>query len=160
PETRTEWVEPQAATAHMLGVVAPGPLAALTKGLPEYESGPAGLWLTLLRSVRTISRPAGLPTRPLSAGADLPTPDAPSAGARSPERSRAEACDAARPVPVGGPSRQLPSSRVTVRSAESCFGRLSAGPAQPTIRSRAASCSVFVSSRSESPALRSSRKVS
>jgi alpha-mannosidase len=75
PEPRTDWVEPPAATAHTLGVVALGALAVLTKGLPEYESGPDGLRLTLLRCVGSISRPAGLATRPLGAGPDLPTPD-------------------------------------------------------------------------------------
>ena len=76
PETpRTEWVEPPAATAHTLGAVALGPLALLTKGLPEYEAGPDGLRLTLLRCVGTISRPPGLPTRPVGAGPDLPTPE-------------------------------------------------------------------------------------
>jgi alpha-mannosidase len=47
----------------------------LTKGLPEYEAGPEGLRLTLLRCVGTISRPAGLPTRPLAAGPDIATPE-------------------------------------------------------------------------------------
>ena len=51
------------------------PLALLTKGLPEYEADRDGLRLTLLRCVGTISRPAGLPTRPLAAGPDLPTPE-------------------------------------------------------------------------------------
>jgi alpha-mannosidase len=75
PQPRTEWVEPPAATHHMLGVVALGPLALLTKGLPEYEAGPDGLRLTLLRCVGLISRPTGLATRPLGAGPDLPTPE-------------------------------------------------------------------------------------
>ena len=34
-----------------------------------------GLRLTLLRSVGTISRPPGLPTRPLAAGPEIATPD-------------------------------------------------------------------------------------
>ena len=42
PAPRTEWAEPPAATAHMLGAVALGPVALLTKGLPEYESGTTG----------------------------------------------------------------------------------------------------------------------
>jgi alpha-mannosidase len=75
PEPRTAWVEPPDATAHTLGAVALGPLALLTKGLPEYEAGPDGLRLTLLRCVGTISRPAGLPTRPVAAGPPVPTPD-------------------------------------------------------------------------------------
>ena len=74
-EPRTDWVEPPAATAHTLGVVALGPLAVLTKGLPEYEAGPDGLRLTLLRCVGQISRPAGLATRPVAAGPGTPTPD-------------------------------------------------------------------------------------
>ena len=45
------------------------------KALPEYEASAEGLRLTLLRCVGTISRPAGLPTRPLAAGPDIPTPD-------------------------------------------------------------------------------------
>jgi alpha-mannosidase len=72
---RTDWVEPPAATAHTLGAVALGPLAVLTKGLPEYEAGPGGLRLTLLRCVGQISRPAGLATRPLAAGPGTSTPD-------------------------------------------------------------------------------------
>ncbi|HLX32012.1 MAG TPA: glycosyl hydrolase-related protein [Gaiellaceae bacterium] len=70
-----DWVEPPVPTAHTLGAVALGPLVLLTKGLPEYEASPDGLRLTLLRCVGTISRPAGLPTRPLMAGPEIPTPD-------------------------------------------------------------------------------------
>jgi alpha-mannosidase len=72
---RAAWVEPPVATAHTLSAVALGPLALLTKGLPEYEAGHDGVRLTLLRCVGTISRPAGLATRPLSAGPEIPTPD-------------------------------------------------------------------------------------
>jgi alpha-mannosidase len=75
PASHAEWVEPPVPTAHTLGAVALGPLALLAKGLPEYEAGADGLRLTLLRCVGTISRPAGMPTRPLAAGPDLPTPD-------------------------------------------------------------------------------------
>jgi alpha-mannosidase len=75
PTPRAEWVEPPVRTAHTLGAVALGRLALLTKGLPEYEAAADGLHLTLLRCVGTISRPAGLPTRPLAAGPDLPTPE-------------------------------------------------------------------------------------
>ena len=75
PPPRAEWVEPPAQTAHTLGSVALGPLAVLTRGLPEYEGGADGLRLTLLRCVGTISRPSGLPTRPLAAGPTLATPD-------------------------------------------------------------------------------------
>ncbi len=74
-QPRTDWVEPPAATAHTLGAVALGPLAVLTKGLPEYEAGPDGVRLTLLRCVGQISRPAGLATRPLAAGPDTSTPE-------------------------------------------------------------------------------------
>jgi alpha-mannosidase len=75
PPPRARWVEPPIAAAHTLGAVALGPLGLLTKGLPEYEAAPDGLRLTLLRCVGTISRPAGLPTRPVAAGPDIPTPD-------------------------------------------------------------------------------------
>jgi alpha-mannosidase len=75
PAPRAAWVEPPVPTAHTLGAVALGPLALLTKGLPEYEAGPEGLRLTLLRCVGTISRPAGMPTRPLAAGPEIATPD-------------------------------------------------------------------------------------
>jgi alpha-mannosidase len=75
PPPRGKWVEPPVPTAHTLGAVALGPLVLLTKGLPEYEAGPEGLRLTLLRCVGTISRPAGLPTRPLAAGPDIATPE-------------------------------------------------------------------------------------
>ena len=75
PALRAEWVEPPVRTAHTLGAVALGRLALLTKGLPEYEASADALRLTLLRCVGTISRPNGLPTRPLAAGPDLPTPD-------------------------------------------------------------------------------------
>jgi alpha-mannosidase len=75
PPPRAEWVEPPAPTAHTLGSLALGPLAVLTKGLPEYEADSHGLALTLLRCVGTISRPNGLATRPLAAGPDLATPD-------------------------------------------------------------------------------------
>ena len=72
---RADWAEPPVPTAHTLGAVALGPLVLLTKGLPEYEASAEGLRLTLLRCVGTISRPSGLPTRPISAGPDIPTPD-------------------------------------------------------------------------------------
>ena len=48
---------------------------ASDEGAPEYEAGPDGLRLTLLRCIGTISRPPGLPTRPVGAGPDLPTPE-------------------------------------------------------------------------------------
>jgi alpha-mannosidase len=70
-----KWVEPPVPTAHTLGAIALGPLVLLTKGLPEYEASSDGLRLTLLRCVGTISRPAGLPTRPVSAGPDIATPE-------------------------------------------------------------------------------------
>jgi alpha-mannosidase len=70
-----EWVEPPLPTAHTLGAVALGPLVLLTKGLPEYEAAADGLRLTLLRSVGTISRPPGLPTRPVAAGPEIATPE-------------------------------------------------------------------------------------
>jgi alpha-mannosidase len=75
PRPRTNWVEPPVPTAHTLGAVALGPLVLLTKGLPEYEASVDGLRLTLLRCVGTISRPAGMPTRPLAAGPEIATPD-------------------------------------------------------------------------------------
>jgi alpha-mannosidase len=75
PPPRAEWVEPPVATSHTLGAVALGPLVLLTRGLPEYEASPEGLRLTLLRCVGTISRPAGLATRPLAAGPEIATPD-------------------------------------------------------------------------------------
>jgi alpha-mannosidase len=80
PQPRTEWVEPPDPTHHTLGAVALGPLALLTKGLPEYEArtGDAGseLCLTLLRAVGLISRPTGaITTRPLGAGPQTLTPD-------------------------------------------------------------------------------------
>ena len=80
PHPRTKWVEPPDPTHHTLGVVALGPLALLTKGLPEYEARPAEggpeLCLTLLRAVGLISRPTGaIATRPLGAGPQVRTPD-------------------------------------------------------------------------------------
>ena len=80
PEPRTEWIEPPDPTNHTLGAVALGPLAVLTRGLPEYEARPAGdgyeLCLTLLRAVGLISRPTGaIATRPLGAGPSLATPE-------------------------------------------------------------------------------------
>jgi alpha-mannosidase len=75
PHPRVDWVEPPVQTAHTLGAVALGSLVLLTKGLPEYEASEDGLRLTLLRCVGTISRPPGLPTRPLAAGPDIRTPD-------------------------------------------------------------------------------------
>jgi mannosylglycerate hydrolase len=78
PPPRTQWVEPPDPTQHTLGAVALGPLALFTKGLPEYEArvvdGQAALCLTLLRCVGIISQPNGLPTRPRTAGPQLPTP--------------------------------------------------------------------------------------
>jgi len=75
PPPRAEWVEPPVPTAHTLGAVALGPLVLLTKGLPEYEASEDGLRLTLLRCVGTISRPPGLPTRPVAAGPEIATPE-------------------------------------------------------------------------------------
>jgi alpha-mannosidase len=80
PPPRSEWVEPPDPTQHTLGAVGLGPLALLTKGLPEYEArssaGGSELCLTLLRAVGLISRPTGaIATRPLGAGPQLPTPE-------------------------------------------------------------------------------------
>jgi alpha-mannosidase len=75
PPVRAKWVEPPVPTAHMLGTVALGPLVLLSKGVPEYEASAQGLRLTLLRCVGTISRPPGLPTRRVSAGPDIATPE-------------------------------------------------------------------------------------
>jgi alpha-mannosidase len=72
---RAAWVEPPVAAQHTLGTVALGRVALLAKGLPEYEAARDGLRLTLLRCVGTISRPPGLPTRPVAAGPDIATPD-------------------------------------------------------------------------------------
>jgi alpha-mannosidase len=80
PEPQTAWVEPPDPTQHTSGVVALGPLALLTKGLPEYEARRAEhgseLCLTLIRAVGLISRPSGaIATRPLGAGPALATPE-------------------------------------------------------------------------------------
>jgi mannosylglycerate hydrolase len=79
PRPRTEWVEPPDPEGHTVGAVALGPIALLTKGLPEYEArtsdGQAELCLTLLRCVGIIAKPAGLPTRPQGAGPQLSTPE-------------------------------------------------------------------------------------
>ena len=77
---RAEWCEPPDPTQHTLGAVALGPLAILTKGLPEYEARPTGsgaeLALTLLRCVGMISRPGGeIHTRPVCAGPPTRTPE-------------------------------------------------------------------------------------
>jgi hypothetical protein len=84
PSPRAPWVEPPVPTAHTLGAVALGPLALLTKGLPEYEAGTDRVVrLTLLRCVGTIARPPGLPTRPSGAGPPVPTPDGQCLGVHS-----------------------------------------------------------------------------
>jgi alpha-mannosidase len=79
-EPRTEWCEPPDPTQHAIGVVALGPLALLTRGLPEYEAraveGGSELCLTMLRCVGLISQPSGaIATRPLGAGPQTPTPE-------------------------------------------------------------------------------------
>ena len=81
PAPKAEWAEPPDVTQHTTGAVALGPIALLTRGLPEYEArrGRRGaeLCLTLLRCVGVISKPTGaLATRPLGAGPQLPTPEA------------------------------------------------------------------------------------
>ena len=80
PEPRTDWCEPPDPTQHTSGAVALGPIALLTRGLPEYEArrgaDGAELCLTMLRCVGLISRPTGaISTRPLGAGPGLATPD-------------------------------------------------------------------------------------
>ena len=76
---RANWVEPPDPTQHTLGAVAVGPLALLSKGLPEYEArvidGQPELCLTLLRCVGLISQPDGLPSRPRTAGPQVATPE-------------------------------------------------------------------------------------
>ncbi len=79
-EPQTQWCEPPDPTQHAIGVVALGPLAILTRGLPEYEArtGPGGseLCLTMLRGVGVISRAAGeISTRPVAAGPGMATPE-------------------------------------------------------------------------------------
>jgi 2-O-(6-phospho-alpha-D-mannosyl)-D-glycerate hydrolase len=73
------WCEPPIPTHHTLGLVAAGPLALFTRGLPEYEAveTEAGLVLalTLLRSVGWLSRD-DLVTRPGNAGPPIATPAA------------------------------------------------------------------------------------
>ena len=64
-----------------------GPLALVTKGLPEYESRPADegaeLCVTLLRCVGVISRRGGeIATRPVCAGPPTETPDGQCLGRR------------------------------------------------------------------------------
>ena len=76
PAPRTDWAEPPDPTQHTLGAVAIGPLALITRGLPEYEARGDELCLTLLRCVGMISRPGGaIATRPICAGPPTPTPD-------------------------------------------------------------------------------------
>jgi alpha-mannosidase len=80
PEPRSAWCEPPDATQHTGGAVALGPIALLTRGLPEYEAraskGGSELCLTLLRCVGLISRAAGMiSTRPVAAGPPVPTPE-------------------------------------------------------------------------------------
>lgn len=80
PPPRAPWAEPPDRTQHTLGIVALGPVALLTKGLPEYEARSAGpqseLCLTLLRCVGVISRGNDvLSTRPVAAGPPVRTPD-------------------------------------------------------------------------------------
>jgi mannosylglycerate hydrolase len=76
PEPRTEWCEPPDPTQHTSGAVALGPMALITRGLPEYEARGDGLCLTMLRCVGVISRASGeIATRPLGAGPRLATPE-------------------------------------------------------------------------------------
>jgi len=80
PPPRARWAEPPDPTQHTLGIAALGPVALITRGLPEYEARPAGyqaeLCLTLLRCVGVISRGNGvLATRPHAAGPQVKTPD-------------------------------------------------------------------------------------
>ena len=80
PAPKTDWCEPPDPTHHTLGAVALGPLALITKGLPEYEARltaeGAELCVTLLRCVGTISQPGGaIATRPVCAGPPTETPD-------------------------------------------------------------------------------------
>lgn len=77
PVPKSAWVEPPDPTGHTLGAVALGPLALISKGLPEYEARPSGeLCLTLLRCVGVISAPEGaLSTRPQAAGPQVQTPE-------------------------------------------------------------------------------------
>ncbi len=75
-QPKADWVEPPDPTQHTLGAVALGPLALLTKGLPEYEARDGDLCLTLVRSVGLISQPSdAIRTRPLGAGPQTPTPE-------------------------------------------------------------------------------------
>jgi 2-O-(6-phospho-alpha-D-mannosyl)-D-glycerate hydrolase len=99
PEPKTAWIEPPDRTQHTSGVVALGPLALLTKGLPEYEARPTDhgpeLCLTLLRAVGLISRPSGaIATRPLGAGPALPTPEGQCLGAHELEYALLPGADA------------------------------------------------------------------
>jgi mannosylglycerate hydrolase len=99
PASRTEWVEPPDPTQHTLGAVAVGPIALITKGMPEYEARAVGekaeLCLTLLRSVGVISKPTGaLATRPLGAGPQVSTPEGQCLGRRECEYALVPGADA------------------------------------------------------------------
>lgn len=73
------WREPPIPTHHTVGLVAAGPLALFTRGLPEYEAVTTeqglAVALTLLRCVGWLSR-GDLDTRPGNAGPSIPTPEA------------------------------------------------------------------------------------
>jgi len=80
PEPRANWCEPPDATQHAIGAVALGPVALITRGLPEYEArttaGDRELCLTMLRCVGLISRGSDvMSTRPLAAGPEVATPE-------------------------------------------------------------------------------------
>jgi alpha-mannosidase len=72
----TGWVHPAPATFPHHGWVAAGGLAVVAPGLPEAEVSADGtIAITLLRSVGWLSR-FDLPSRPIPAGPEMPTPGA------------------------------------------------------------------------------------
>ena len=138
PPPRTEWCEPPDPTQHTLGAVALGPLALLTKGLPEYEARPTD------PGARALPDAAPLRRRDLAPRRRDRHPPA-SAPAPRPRRRRASASGATARVRAAPGRRRARRRRAAARIAGLSL-RVPRAPQRRRLRSaarrsRATSCS-------------------
>ena len=122
PPPRADWVEPPVPDrAHARRRRARRRSCSSRRGCRSTRRRRDGLRLTLLRCVGTISRPAGLATRPLAAGPDIATPDGQCRGRHVFEYALRFDGDASRTRRSSARARTTaPTSSAATRSSRRC----------------------------------------